>query len=171
MVKPVKNTNSPLLANFIKMSMITISYIEVTLVNGEINCIVNRKKLQPLDFSLDLIKKIFPVYGKKKTIFHLELKEYTLPNCFVEGYFEEQDSNNSNVTNGYLKLTSSKKPRQGKSILICEKQIKQNNVDSEVITPKSYLYEIRVTQDLYTYIFAFNDSSYIRTPLVKRITK
>ena len=167
MVKPVKNIDSPLLANFLKMSMITISYIEVTSGNGEINCIVNRKKLQPLDFSLDLIKKIFPVYG----IFHLELKEYTLPNCFVEGYFEEQDSNNSNVTNGYLKLTLDKKLKESKSILIYEKQIKQNNVDFEVITPKSYLYEIRATQDLYTYIFAFSDSSYIRTPLVKRITK
>ena len=122
-------------------------------------CKIGSKEIPPLEFSKNTIEKIFP--ARTTVLFNLKEGEDRLSSAIVKGFLEEIEDSHK-IT--YLKLAISQGIRNFRDL-------KRNKLElfNESLPAKAQLFEVPVTNGLYTYVLAFSDACFIRTPLMKKI--
>lgn len=153
-----------------------LSRVEMESVNpsgsiaGDVICRVNGVKIDPVKFSLGLIAKIFPPGVE---VLLNDDGGFDLPEGEVISYSTKR-SRHSGDRLGFVEIARHKRSTRQADIIreriYTDKRPNNGNGNTaELKIPRAKLFEIHVTGDLYTYILAFLDGNYIRTPLMKKV--
>lgn len=136
-----------------------------------ISCLVNNKELKSLPFSLEAVKKIFPVDSR----LYMEYDGgYDLPRAKIIEYRTETKENKiSDVVCFTANYHSRSRQEYEMKIKLISKNTTANRISQPVVEQKAAIFEIPVTKGLYTYVLVFQDEnencSYVRTRLRKKI--
>ncbi|GEM_PF-6398960 len=138
---------------------------------GHVECFVDNRKIEPLPFSEALIEKIFP---KGSIVLLPSEGGEDLPTGKVEGYSDKRKERSADrIGVHYLRLSRNDcQVREGDNIeikLSVEKNHPGGNGTPAIIKPAAQLFEIHVTNGLYTYILVMPGPYYIRTQLGRKI--
>ena len=133
---------------------------------GHVECFVDNRKIQPLPFSEALIEKIFP---KGSIVLLPSEGGDDLPTGKVEEYLNRRGSR-SHDRMKFLDLSRSDcQVRDGDRIKIKLSTERKhsgstgNNGAPGAVKPGAQLFEVHVTNGLYTYILLMSDGYYVRT--------
>ena len=135
-----------------------------------ISCLVNNKELKSLPFSLEAVKKIFPVDSR----LYMEYDGgYDLPRAKIIEYRTETKENKiSDVVCFTANYHSRSRQEYEMKIKLTSKNTTAYGT-SQAVKLETAIFEIPVTNGLYTYVLVFQDEnencSYVRTRLRKKI--
>lgn len=157
-VVPVK-TNGNLLISFRKADPSRNGSVD------NVECFVGNKKIEPVPFSQTLVEKIFP---KGSLVLLPSEGGDDLPVGRIVGYgVKRKDRSADRIGVGYLNLMRHGcEARDGDNVEI-KLSVEKNHPAR--IDPLVRLYEIPVTNGLYTYMLLIPGPYYIRTQLGKKI--
>ena len=145
--------------------------IKTGLESKETTCEVNGKQLEPVPFSCELIRRVFP--QNSRVLLELQDRMWELPTGKVETYYRRAHSKGKRKQQGDFieikRFPCDGRPGDTKNHRISLERANGGKGGEKSVIPRAQLFEINVTGNLYTYILTFSDGSYIRTPLRKKI--
>lgn len=144
---------------------LTVCDVVVSVYENELTCSVNGKLVDPIPFSLDLIRKLFP--ERSTVLFNVPKGCYELTEGRVEEYYKRGSSGAGRPAGGGIRVREKYLRGNGelKSLRLYSDKPSQNRNSERTIESRAKLFEVKVRGNLYTYILAFPDGNFIRTPL------